>query len=116
MLFRFTDHQIAGSVGKVILMRLELEDSSSGSGQTLPGTTAESRPRLSILAELKEKTAPLRRTLEENAGICDCLSSGALYGNLLVRFWGIYSTAETRLAAVEELPRWLPDLSEPQPT
>jgi heme oxygenase len=111
MLFRFADHQIAGCVGKVILMSLEHEDSSTGAAQTLTGTTAESTPRLPILAELKEKTAPLHRALEENAGIWDCLSSRALYGNLLVRFWGIYSTAEARLAAVEELPRWLPDLS-----
>jgi heme oxygenase (biliverdin-IX-beta and delta-forming) len=103
--------EIAGSVGKVILMSREQEDSSSRAAQTLTATTADSTPRLSMLAELKEKTAPLHRALEENAGIWDCLASRTLYGNLLVRFWGIYSTAEARLAAVEELPRWLPDLS-----
>jgi heme oxygenase len=92
-------------------MSLEHKASSMGAAQTLTGTTAESIPRLPILAGLKEKTAPLHRALEENAGIWDCLSSRARYGDLLVRFWGIYSAAEGQLAALEELPRWLPDLS-----
>jgi len=103
--------QIAGCADKVILMSLEQEALSMGTAPTLTGTPAESTPRLPILAELKEKTAPLHRALEENAGIWDCLSSRALYGDLLVRFWGIYSTAEARLAALEALPRWLPDLA-----
>jgi heme oxygenase (biliverdin-IX-beta and delta-forming) len=101
---------LARSGRKVILMSLEKEDSSSGAAQTMTGTTGESRPRLSILAELKDKTATVHRALEESAGIWDCRSSRASYANLLVRFWGIYSSAEARLAAVEDLPQWLPDL------
>ncbi|HWO30495.1 MAG TPA: biliverdin-producing heme oxygenase [Candidatus Acidoferrum sp.] len=92
-------------------MSLEHEHSSSGTAQTLTGAPAEATPRRSILAELKEKTAPLHRVLEENAEIWDCLSSRSLYGELLLRFWGVYSATEGRLAEVKELPRWLPDLS-----
>ena len=78
----------------------------------LVSTTTELVPELSILRELKQRTATHHRALEETAGIWNCLASRASYGNLLLRFLGIYSVLETRLAALEELPKWLPDMSE----
>jgi heme oxygenase (biliverdin-IX-beta and delta-forming) len=103
--------RIAGGAGEVILVSLKDENTWGTTAQTLAGATSESTLHRSILAELKEETAPLHRALEENAGIWDCLSSRSLYGKLLMRFWGIYSPVEARLAAVDELARWLPDLS-----
>ena len=78
----------------------------------LVSTTKELVPELSILRDLKQRTATHHRALEETAGIWNCLKSRASYGNLLLRFLGIYSVLETRLAALEELPKWLPDMSE----
>ena len=78
----------------------------------LVSTTTELVPELSILRELKQRTATHHRALEETAGIWKCLTSRASYGNLLLRFLEIYSVLETRLAALEELPQWLPDISE----
>lgn len=92
-------------------MLLEDGHISTITARTLTGASRESMPRRSILVELKDKTAPLHHALEKTAGIWDSLSSRSLYGNLLVRFWGIYSASEIGLAAVEELPRWLPDLA-----
>jgi heme oxygenase len=75
-------------------------------------TIAEVLPEVSVLQELKQKTAAHHRALEETAGIWDGLTSEPLYATLLIRFWGVYSAGESRLAALEELPRWLPDLSQ----
>lgn len=75
-------------------------------------STREWVPEISILQELKHKTAPYHRALEEAAGIWDCLSSRPSYTRLLIRFWGIYSAGEARLAMCEQLPRWLPDVSQ----
>jgi heme oxygenase (biliverdin-IX-beta and delta-forming) len=74
-------------------------------------TTKELGSKLSILQALKQKTAADHRALEETAGIWDCLGSLPSYTKLLIRFRGIYSAAEARLAMLEQLPRWLPDLS-----
>jgi len=82
----------------------------------LPATSTEPTkqvvPELSILQELKQKTAAHHRALEETAGIWDSLSSRPSYIKLLTRFWGIYSAGEARLAMLQELPLWLPDLSQ----
>jgi heme oxygenase len=75
-------------------------------------TAAKLAPDLSVLQELKQKTAPHHRALEHNVDIRGCMSSQGAYGNLLLKFLAIYSAFEIRLASVESLPQWLPDISE----
>jgi heme oxygenase len=75
-------------------------------------SVAETPFKFSLLQELRQKTAPQHRALEQNSYSWKCLSSRDGYAHLLVKLFAIHSAFENRLATVETLPFWLPDISE----
>ena len=74
--------------------------------------TGEFASGLSILQELKQKTAFHHRALEETAGMWDCLSSRPSYLSCLLDCGEFIPAAEARLTMLEEFPQWLPDVSQ----
>lgn len=75
----------------------------------------ESLPRIvprSIMAELKQRIAPYHHALEMNANIWAALTSRTAYHHLLSRFFGFIAALEGRLALIDDLQPWLPDVSE----
>jgi heme oxygenase len=64
-----------------------------------------------LLANLKEKTMPYHKNLEQKLDLFKPGFSRTDYLQLLKRFWGYYLPLETKLTHIPELIAWLPDLN-----
>jgi heme oxygenase len=66
---------------------------------------------VSLVQELRQKSALRHRAVEKKLDIAGCFVSRDAYGELLLKFAGIYANLEGKLAAVKDLALWLPDIS-----
>mgnify|MGYP001255535211 CR=1 FL=1 len=64
------------------------------------------------MAELKQRIAPYHQALEMDANIWASLTSRLAYRHLICRFFGFIAAVEGRLALIDGLQLWLPDISE----